>query len=85
MDVYKTSSDKSKVGAPHVMRPSMFPGGALLRTPTIDNEGYLVSPSEWTEDWARETAETMGVALTVEHWEAIRFMRAFYDTSMATS
>ncbi len=50
-----------------------------MRTPTIDNEGYLVSPSEWTEDWARETAETMGVALTVEHWEAIRFMRAFYE------
>ncbi|MGO9420592.1 TusE/DsrC/DsvC family sulfur relay protein, partial [Roseiarcus sp.] len=47
----------------------MFPGGALLRTPTVDNEGHLVSPSEWTEDWARETAETMGVALTVEHWE----------------
>ncbi|MGD0640679.1 MAG: TusE/DsrC/DsvC family sulfur relay protein [Roseiarcus sp.] len=50
-----------------------------MATPTVDKEGYLVDPSEWTEDWARETALASGVALTEEHWDAIRFMRKFHD------
>ena len=50
-----------------------------MRTPTVDSDGYLVDPGEWTEEWALETAERMGVALTVDHWEAIRFMRAYYE------
>jgi tRNA 2-thiouridine synthesizing protein E len=50
-----------------------------MDTPTVDDDGYLVDPGEWSEDWARETAREMGVTLTQEHWEAIRFMRQFYD------
>lgn len=52
---------------------------AALQAPMIDSDGYLVDPAEWTEDWARETADAMGLALTPEHWEAIRFMRAYYE------
>ena len=47
--------------------------------PAVDDDGYLIDPGEWTEDWACETARAMGVDLTPEHWEAIRFMRTFYD------
>ena len=47
--------------------------------PTVDNEGYLLNPGEWTEDWARRTAESLDIDLTPHHWVAIRFMRAFYD------
>jgi tRNA 2-thiouridine synthesizing protein E len=50
-----------------------------LRAPEVDEDGYLVDPSEWTEDWAQEAASAMGVALTPDHWDAIRFMRKFYD------
>jgi len=34
-----------------------------------------------THGWrfARETARAMGIELTAEHWEAIRFMRKFYE------
>lgn len=47
--------------------------------PLVDNEGYLVDPSEWTEDWARNAARSMNIVLTPQHWEAIRFMRRYYD------
>ena len=50
-----------------------------MATPTVDSDGYLVDPSEWSADWAREAARAMGVALTEEHWDAIGFMRKFYD------
>lgn len=42
-----------------------------LATPTVDKEDCLVDPSEWIEDWARETELASGVALTDEHWDAI--------------
>ncbi|MGO9392366.1 TusE/DsrC/DsvC family sulfur relay protein [Rhodoblastus sp.] len=47
--------------------------------PELDVEGYLVDPSAWSEDWARETAKRLQVDLTEDHWEALRFMRAFLD------
>jgi len=50
-----------------------------VNAPSLDVEGYLVDPSEWSEDWARATADAMNVTLTDEHWEAIGFMRKFYD------
>jgi len=54
-----------------------------VQSPAVDGEGYLVDPGEWTEDWARETARAMKLDLTPEHWEAIRFMRGFYDERRA--
>lgn len=47
--------------------------------PAVDGEGYLLEPSEWTEDWARSAAEALNIDLTPDHWAAIRFMRAYYD------
>jgi dissimilatory sulfite reductase related protein len=47
--------------------------------PEIDAEGYLTDPSAWSEDWARETAERLQIKLTEDHWEALRFMRAFLE------
>ncbi len=41
-----------------------------------DSEGYLVDPSDWSEDFARALAVQEGLALTAEHWEVIRFLRA---------
>jgi tRNA 2-thiouridine synthesizing protein E len=45
----------------------------------VDTEGYLVEPADWTEAFAVETAKAEGIALTGEHWSAIRFMRAFHE------
>ena len=43
----------------------------------MDNDGNLVDPDAWTEDFARQTARAMDIEITPEHWEAIRFMRAY--------
>lgn len=45
----------------------------------VDAEGYLVDPDDWSEDWAREKAETTGLDLTPEHWSALRFIRSYYQ------
>ncbi|MDA8383020.1 MAG: TusE/DsrC/DsvC family sulfur relay protein [Betaproteobacteria bacterium] len=44
-----------------------------------DEEGYLIEPETWTEAAAAELAQQEGITLTPEHWEAIRFMREYYD------
>jgi TusE/DsrC/DsvC family sulfur relay protein len=46
---------------------------------TTDVEGYLVDPSEWTEDFAKEVAGREGIALTNEHWKVIQFMRGWLE------
>ncbi|MHB8884946.1 MAG: TusE/DsrC/DsvC family sulfur relay protein [Methylovirgula sp.] len=45
----------------------------------VDSEGYLTDPSDWSEAWAREVARSLAIELTDEHWEALRFMRAFFE------
>jgi tRNA 2-thiouridine synthesizing protein E len=47
--------------------------------PVLDEEGYLVDPDCWTEALAREIAAREDIELTLEHWEVVRFMRAFYE------
>ncbi|MGE5502896.1 MAG: TusE/DsrC/DsvC family sulfur relay protein [Actinomycetota bacterium] len=44
-----------------------------------DADGYLVDPGEWTEEVARELAGREKLVLTDEHWQALRFMRAWLD------
>lgn len=44
--------------------------------PAVDVDGYLIDPDDWTEDFARETAARLGIEMTEEHWDVVRFMRA---------
>ena len=53
--------------------------------PVIDADGYLVDPHEWTEDWAIATARGMGIELGPDHWDAIRFMRAWWEEHQVTA
>ncbi len=50
-----------------------------MSAPELDAEGYLTDPAAWTEDWARKTAKELNIELTEDHWEALRFMRAFME------
>ena len=50
-----------------------------MSTPETDKDGYLIEPSDWSEAWAVETARSLGIVMTPEHWSAVRFMRAFQD------
>ena len=50
------------------------------RAVEVNDEGFLVDPSAWTEDMARELAGREGIAeLSDRHWVVIRFMRKEYD------
>ena len=50
-----------------------------MNAPETDVEGYLVRPEDWTENWANDCAQRLGVQLTDDHWVVIRFMRAFLE------
>lgn len=43
-----------------------------------DSEGYLVDPSDWSDEFTRRLAEQEGLKLNQEHWEVIRFQRGWY-------
>jgi tRNA 2-thiouridine synthesizing protein E len=43
----------------------------------VDENGFLLSPDDWDEEFAVATAPSVGITtgLTSEHWEVIRFIR----------
>jgi tRNA 2-thiouridine synthesizing protein E len=51
----------------------------VMEMPVRDAEGYLVEPGEWNEGVARALAGELGIELGEDHWDAIRFMREFYE------
>ncbi|MGB5737532.1 MAG: TusE/DsrC/DsvC family sulfur relay protein [Thiohalocapsa sp.] len=47
-------------------------GERLIET---DSEGYLVNPSDWSEDFVRAQAAAEGLTLQTQHWAVIRYLR----------
>jgi tRNA 2-thiouridine synthesizing protein E len=48
-------------------------------TVKVDDEGFLIDPSEWTREMAAELAKEEGIdALTDRHWAVIDFCRKDY-------
>jgi len=47
--------------------------------PQRDTEGYLIEPGDWNEEIAEALARDENIELNDDHWDAIRFMRAFYE------
>ena len=46
----------------------------------VDEEGYLVTLSDWTEEIAVALAHSDDeVVLSEDHWEVINFLREYYD------
>jgi len=47
----------------------------------LNEEGFLVDPSQWNDDIAVELARREGIdPLTERHWQVIRFMRSEFET-----
>ena len=42
---------------------------------TVDDEGFMTVYDEWDEDTGKALAEAIGVDMTDEHWQVIRFLR----------
>jgi tRNA 2-thiouridine synthesizing protein E len=51
----------------------------------VDAEGFLADPDDWDEHLARTLAHQIGIELTDEHWEAIRFLRDDYASQGETA
>ena len=49
------------------------------RTVKVDEEGFLLDRSEWTEELAEEMAKADNCELTPERWEVLHFMREYYE------
>lgn len=49
-----------------------------MNMPATDEEGYLIDPFTWNEEVAQHLASQENVALTENHWDAIKFMREYY-------
>jgi len=41
----------------------------------VDNEGFMTEYDEWTEDLGKVLANQIGIELSADHWQAIRFLR----------
>ena len=54
------------------------------RKVSVDDEGFMTDFDEWDETTAVALAASIGIALTDEHWKAIRFVREDYRTQGAT-
>jgi TusE/DsrC/DsvC family sulfur relay protein len=46
---------------------------------TVNDEGFLEEPGQWSEDMAVEIAKREGIdELTPRHWQVVNFMRKQY-------
>jgi tRNA 2-thiouridine synthesizing protein E len=43
-----------------------------------DSEGYLRHLGDWSEPFAKAQARSESLELTDEHWQVIRFLRAYF-------
>jgi dissimilatory sulfite reductase related protein len=53
--------------------------------PQRDAEGYLIEPGDWSEDVARALAREENIELSEDHWDAINFMRDFYEENQVAA
>ena len=67
-------SGKAAAGTADKVRDVEFEG----RTYQVYGKGNLVNQGDWSEPLAAFLARQEGIALTPEHWEVIRYLRAFY-------
>ena len=49
------------------------------KTIETDEEGYLASRSDWTQDIAQAMARLDDCELSQSHWEVINFLREYYE------
>ncbi len=48
----------------------------------VTDDGYLVDPSQWTEEIAKEIAKEENIELNDKHFEVIKFIRENADSGL---
>ena len=56
--------------------PSIEINGKTLE---VDEEGYLVNLSDWSQEIADSLAKAENITLTDNHWEVVNFLRKYYE------
>ncbi len=51
----------------------------------VNEEGFLTKPEQWSEDLGAELAKLIGIDMTDEHWNLVRFLRKDYDVQHETA
>jgi TusE/DsrC/DsvC family sulfur relay protein len=51
----------------------------------VDDEGFLTEFSEWDEELAKALAAQIGIELTDQHWNVIRFLRTDFQATGETA
>ncbi len=51
----------------------------------VDGEGFLTEYDEWDESLALELATQIGIEMTPEHWDVIRFLRSDFAETGQTA
>ena len=53
---------------------------------TVDDEGFMTDPSEWSEDIAGVLAKNIAIdTLTDDHWKVIRWLREDFEVEGETA
>ena len=50
----------------------------------VNDEGFMTEYDEWDEGMAESLAGNIGITLTDDHWEAIRFLRSDFQSQGET-
>jgi len=50
----------------------------------VDDEGFMTVYDEWSEDLGKTLAAQIGIDMTDEHWQAIRFLRSDFTAQGET-
>jgi len=51
----------------------------------IDDEGFLTEYDEWSEDLGAELATQIGVDMTEQHWNVVKFLRDDFKDQGSTA
>jgi len=51
----------------------------------VNDEGFLTDPADWSDELADVLAAQVGVTLTDQHWQVIRFLRTDFAVQGETA
>ncbi len=48
----------------------------------VSEQGFLLNPDNWSEDFANKIADTDHIDLHIDHWELIYYFREYYEENL---
>ena len=51
----------------------------------VDNEGYLLDPTDWSREVANHLASGERLDMCADHWAVVNFVRDYYEQNQSVS